>query len=525
MASAIKTIRNFYRDSVALMQLSSNLGKLPGVRQASAVMASAANLSLLREAGLLTSEVDVGPNDLLIALEGDDEAALAAAEAEAEQALERKHASTTGDAPGRERPRSLEMGLIATPAANLALISCPGDYAAAEADKALRLGLNVMLFSDNVPVDDEIALKRYARAHDLMVMGPDCGTAIIGGIPLGFANVVRRGDIGVVAASGTGLQQVTCLIDRLGCGITQAIGTGGHDLSRDVGAVTFLQGLQALANDDATRVIVLISKPPAPEVAAAVINSARQTGKPVVVNFLGADPQSVAGPNLTSAKTLEDAALAAVALSTGEAKDRLALAAPTFEPPRLTAGQSYIRGLYSGGTFCYEATLLLGESLSDVYSNTPVGRAKALEDVWRSRAHTLVDLGDDVFTRGRPHPMIDHRLRNERIVKEARDPETAVILLDIVIGYGAHVDPASQVAPTVREAIAQALAVGRRLTVVGFVCGTAADPQSLTAQEAALREAGLVLTQSNAQAVRLAARIAKGALDEGLRSGKSGSGG
>jgi succinyl-CoA synthetase alpha subunit len=318
---------------------------------------------------------------------------------------------------------------------------------------------------------------------------------------------------------------VTCLIDRLDCGITQAIGTGGHDLSRDVGAVTFLQGLQALANDDVTRVIVLISKPPAPEVAATVINSARQTGKPVVVNFLGADPQSVAGPNLTPAKTLEDAALAAVALSTGEAKDRLALAAPTFEPPQLAAGQSYIRGLYSGGTFCYEATLLLGESLSNVYSNTPVGRAKALDDVWRSHAHTLVDLGDDVFTRGRPHPMIDHRLRNERIVKEARDPETAVILLDIVIGYGAHVDPASQVAPTVREAIAQALAAGRRLTVVGFVCGTAADPQSLTAQEATLREAGVVLTQSNAQAVRLAARIAKGALDERLRSGKSGSGG
>jgi FdrA protein len=234
LASVIKTIRNFYRDSVALMQLSSNLGKLTGVRQASAVMASETNLSLLREAGLLTREVDAGPNDLLIALEGDDEAALAAAEAEAEQAFQRKPALAAGERSRREPPRSLEMGLEVMPTANLALISSPGDYAAAEATKALRLGLNVMLFSDNVPVDDEIALKRYARAHDLMVMGPDCGTAIIGGIPLGFANLVRRGDIGCVAASGTGLQQVTCLIDRLGCGISQAIGTGGHDLSRDV---------------------------------------------------------------------------------------------------------------------------------------------------------------------------------------------------------------------------------------------------------------------------------------------------
>src|SRR5579863_6628715 len=524
MTSAAKVIRNFYRDSVALMQLSSSLGKLPHIRQASAVMASEANLALLREAGLLAGAVEAGPNDLLIALEGDGEAALTVALAEAEKALERKAPADEG---GRrlEPPRSLEMGLERMPTANLALISTPGDYAAAEAMKALRLGLNVMMFSDNVSVEEEIDLKRYARAHDLIVMGPDCGTAIIGGIPLGFANVVRRGDIGIVAASGTGLQQVTCLVDRLGAGISQAVGAGGHDLSRAVGGVTFLQGLKALADDDATRVIVLISKPPAPEVAAVVLAEARKAGKPVVVNFLGADPQSIAGPNLTPVKTLEDAAASAVALSKGERRDRPALAAPRFEPPHFTAGQRYIRGLYSGGTFCYEATLLLGEAFQHVYSNTPVGRAKALDDVWKSRAHTLVDLGDDVFTRGRPHPMIDHRLRNERIAKEARAPETAAILLDVVIGYGAHADPASEIAPVVREAISEAWASGRRLTVVGFVCGTPADPQSLAAQEARLREAGVVLTQSNAQAVRLAARIAKGALDERLRSGKSGSGG
>ena len=520
MASLTKTIRNFYRDSVALMQLSSGLAKLQGVRQASAVMASESNLALLREAGLLAGEVDAGPNDLLIALEGEDEAALAAAEAEAEQALERKPAGIQGGGLRREQPRSLEMGLEAMPLANFALISCPGDYAAAEAMKALRLGLHVMLFSDNVAIEDEIALKLYARAHDLMVMGPDCGTAIIGGIPLGFANLTRRGDIGVVAASGTGLQQVTCLIDRLGCGISQAIGAGGHDLSRDVGGVTFLQGLKALTDDADTRVIVLISKPPAPEVAAAVIDVARKSGKPVVVNFLGAEPNFVTGTNLTPARTLEDAALAATALSRGEARDRLALASPTFEPPVLAPGQSYIRGLYSGGTFCYEASLLLGESLPEVFSNTPVGSAKALDDVWKSRGHTLIDLGDDVFTRGRPHPMIDHRLRNERIAKEARDPKTAAILLDVVIGYGAHADPASEIAPVVREAASEALTSGRRLTVVGFVCGTAADPQSLAAQEAKLREAGVVLAQSNAQAVRIAARIAKGALNENLESAK-----
>jgi FdrA protein len=522
MASAAKIVRNFYRDSVALMQLSSSLGKLPHIRQASAVMASEANLTLLREAGLLAGAVEAGPNDLLIALEGDEEAALAAAIAEAEKALDRTAPASSGG-PRREPPRSLEMGLELMPSANLALISTPGDYAAAEAMKALRLGLNVMIFSDNVSVEEEIDLKGYARAHDLIVMGPDCGTAIIGGIPLGFANVVCRGDIGVVAASGTGLQQVTCLVDRLGAGISQAVGTGGHDLNRAVGGVTFLQGLKALAGDDATRVIVLISKPPAPEVAAAVLAEARKAGKPVVVNFLGADPQSIAGLNVTPVKTLEDAAVSAVALSRGEQPDRLALAAPPFAPSPLAAGQRYIRGLYSGGTFCYEAALLLSETLQQVYSNTPVGRAKALDDMWKSRAHTLVDLGDDVFTRGRPHPMIDHRLRNERIANEARDPETAVILLDVVIGYGAHADPAAEIAPVVRDAIAQAAAAGRTLCVVGFVCGTKSDPQSLVDQEAKLRAAGMTLTQSNAQAVRLAARTVTQAAESKLAASQAGS--
>jgi succinyl-CoA synthetase alpha subunit len=505
MAHVAKVIPNFYRDSVALMQLSSRLSALPGVRQASAVMASAANLALLREAELLAGEVAAGPIDLLIALDGENEASLAAALAEAEQAFDNKPSSGDGER-RREPPRSLEMGLEVMPAANLALISTPGDYAAAEALKALHLGLNVMLFSDNIPVDAEVALKQYALAHDLMVMGPDCGTAIIGGIPLGFANAVRKGPIGLVGASGTGLQLVTCLIDRLGSGVSQAIGTGGHDLSRDVGGITMLQALAALANDTATKVIVLISKPPAPEIAARVLAKARLAGKPVVVNFLGADPKSTeASAGLTMVKTLEDAAFAAVALAAGREPVAPATALPNFPPP--AAGQRYVRGLFSGGTLCYEAALLLGESLKDVYSNTPVGHAKPLQDVWHSRANTLIDLGDDVFTRGRPHPMIDHRLRNERLAAEADDPQTAVILLDVVLGYGAHADPASVIAPVVKAAIGKAAAGGRNLAIVGFVCGTAADPQNLQRQETTLREAGMLLAGNHAEAVEIAARI------------------
>jgi FdrA protein len=507
MARAKRVFRNLYRDSVSLMQLSAKLGAHAGVRQASAIMATAANLDLLREAGLASGDVAAGPNDLLVALEGEDEDALDSALAAAEAELTRPPARPDGG-PRRLPPRSLEMALQEAATANLALISTPGEYAAAEAMKALRLGLNVMLFSDNVALDDEIALKHYARSHDLLVMGPDCGTAIIGGVPLGFANVVRRGEIGVIAASGTGLQQVTCLIDRWGQGISQALGTGGHDLRAEVGGITMLQGLDALAADPATRVIVLISKPPHPEVAERVLGAASRTGKPIVVNFLGADPDAVRRENVHPVRTLEDAARLAVDLAgggdveAGEAPPEGAIEAA------LASGQKHVRGLYSGGTFCYEALLLLTEAFGPIASNTPLEPGLMLADVWHSRQHTVIDLGDDTFTRGRPHPMIDQTLRRERILQEAADPEVAVILFDVVLGHGAHPDPAPELALTLEEAKALARAAGRSLALVGSVCGTAEDPQDLPRQEAALREAGVLLAESNAQAVRLAARIA-----------------
>jgi succinyl-CoA synthetase alpha subunit len=512
--AALKIIRNFYRDSVSLMQLSAQLGALPGVAQASVVMASANNLALLREAGLLLeAPVTAGPNDLLIAIRGEGRADLDAALAEAEALLHRepKRRASGEGGPRSEPLRSLAMGIEAQPGSTLALISAPGDYAAAEALKALKLGLNVMLFSDNVALADEIALKRLAREKRLLVMGPDCGTAIIDGVPLGFANQVRRGPIGLVAASGTGLQQVACLIDRAGQGISQAIGTGGRDLKEDVGGMTMLAGIAALAADSETKIIVLVSKPPSAAVMARILDAAHAAGKPVVVNFLGA---SIRDGGVHVARTLEEAAALAVALIEGR-RPAVAEVTPLPAVGPFAPGQRWLRGLYSGGTFCYEASLLLGETLAPVHSNTPVGEADALEDAWLSRAHSLIDLGDDLFTRGRPHPMIDHRLRNERILREAEDPEVAVILLDIVLGYGAHPDPAGEMAPVIRAAKQSARQAGRALAMVGFVCGTAGDPQGLARQEAALAEAGMLLAQSNAQAVRLAGRLALAAAGAG----------
>jgi len=510
MARATKVIRNFYHDSVSLMQLSSMFAQLPGVEQAAAIMASANNINLLKEAGLVAGTVEAGANDLLIALQGSAEA-LDAALAAAESTL-KQPASTAGQGTSRTiAPRSLEMGLANMVEGNLAVISTPGEYAAAEAFKALRLGLHVMLFSDNVQLQDEIALKQFARDRDLIVMGPECGTAVINGVPLAFANVVTRGTIGVVAASGTGLQQVICLIDRWGQGISQAIGTGSHDLHRAVGGISMLQGLKALAADRSTSVIVLISKPPDSEVAEHVLEAAGKAGKPVVVNFLGADPARIRRPNVFPADTLEDAAKAAVALAEGRPPDPAQPAGFLHAVPfTCTPGQRYIRGLYSGGTFCYEASLLLKKNVGRIYSNTPVEPADRLHDGWTSREHTVIDLGDDRFTRGRPHPMIDHRLRNERILKEAADPQVAVIVLDIVLGYGSHPDPAGELAPVLHQATGLARKAGRQLAVIGFVCGTASDPQGLSTQEDTLRGAGMILAESNAQAVRMAAAVVAG---------------
>lgn len=514
MTTFQRTMKNHYRDSVALMQLSSQLRALDGVRQASAVMATANNLSLLVEAGLLNEMPKPSPNDLLVVVETRDEASATTALDKAQAMLDKPVSTAKAGETREAEPRSLQMGQRALPGANLALISTPGEYAAAEARKALQLGMHVMIFSDNVPIKDEIALKQYSREHDLLVMGPDCGTAIINGIPLGFADVVRRGDIGVVAAAGTGLQQVTCLIDRFGGGISQAIGTGSHDLSADVGGITMQQGIESLAADPKTKVIVLISKPPAPSVTERVLATAGRSGKPVVVDFIGAKARNFESKLIAGVGTLEDAAAAAVSIAKGKkaspASGRLPakyarLVAPSAQ--QLKRQQKYVRGLFSGGTFCYETVLLLSEKVGTVFSNTPLRPEGRLGDVWKSIGHSAIDFGDDLFTHGRPHPMIDFRLRNERILQEARDPETAVILLDVVLGYGAHPDPAGELVPAIKEARRIAHSAKRNLVFVGSVCGTDEDPQGLSRQEARLREVGVILTDSNAQAARLSAAI------------------
>lgn len=485
------------------MRLSSGFVGREGVEQFSAVMATEANLDLLRSAGLLDGAVNAGANDLIIAISGNDAETVKAVLAEAKTVVMESAAAPSGGGCRRETPiKSIGMAMEGGREFDLALVSTPGEWAAHEAMKALIRGMHVMMFSDNVTIEDEAALKRYAATRDLLVMGPDCGTAIIAGVPLAFANVVRRGAVGVVGASGTGMQQITCLVDRFGAGISHAIGTGGHDLAKEVGGATTLMGIRMLASDPDTKVIVLVSKPPAPEVVQKVLEAASATGKEIVVNFIGLKGELPALPHLHKAETLEDAAMLAVKLAGGSIPAEPAetvLSAPKHAP-----SQRYLRGLYSGGTFCYEASMLLRDLPGGLASNTPIAPEQKLGDPWVSKGNCLVDMGDDVFTRGRPHPMMDPSLRNARILEEAKDPETAVILLDVVIGHGSHADPAGSLVGAVSEARQIAAAAGRELAFVGFVCGTAGDPQNLAAQEKVLRGAGVLLAGSNARAVRLA---------------------
>ncbi|HOX18838.1 MAG TPA: FdrA family protein, partial [Spirochaetales bacterium] len=391
--------------------------------------------------------------------------------------------------------------------------------------------LHVMIFSDNVSLEDEIELKTLALSKGLLLMGPDCGTAILGGKPLCFANVVARGPVGIVAASGTGLQEVSCLVDRAGIGVSQAIGCGGRDLKNEkVGGMTSLFAIEGLERDPETKVLLVVSKPPAPGTAAKVVAALAKGGKPAVVHFLGLKARPADADPVYHAASLEEAAAlaAAFAKSGADAAARMAAAAATRvrldaeaaqglgelaarEAARLAPGQQFLRGLYAGGTVADEALFIADAALGQVRSNNQTDPALVLADPRKSEGHTIVDLGDDVFTVGKPHPMIDPSQRNARIVEEGRDPQTAVLLLDVVLGYGSHDDPAGASLEAIAEARAAAAARGGYLPVIASVIGTAADPQGYAAQAAKLEAAGVVVMSSNRRAALLAVEIAKAA--------------
>jgi len=485
-----------YFDSVTLMIVGRDITAATGVVDAAVVMGTRENQAILKSAGLWLRQFEAASGtDLLLAVKAASaETAAGALRAAGEQL---KTVRDRTEATDEWRPLSLEGALRILPGANVALISVAGRYAGEQAMQALKAGLNVMLFSDNVPLAQEIELKKFARAKGLLLMGPDCGTAIVNGVPLAFANAVNRGDIGIVAAAGTGLQEVSSLISNQGAGISQAIGTGGRDVKKEVGGIMFLEGLKALIQDAATRVIVLISKPPHESVLKKIGKVLKGVRKPVIAVFLGADEKTVQRYGMTPAATLEDAALMACGAEADEGVGR-----GPGGPPHLG---KYIRGLFSGGTFCTEAQVIFRElGIRHVYSNVPLPPFVTLRNVWKSQQHILIDLGEDVFTVGRPHPMIDYSLRNRRILEEAQHPETALILLDVVLGYGANMDPVGELAPVIRDARAK-----RGIVFACSVTGTPRDPQNRTKVVEGLEAAGARVFPSNAAASKFAAQVAR----------------
>ena len=492
-----------YYDSVILMQLQRSLAELPGVIDAGVIMGTQANKELLEQSELLAPEIQAaGADDMVIVIKAEDQAAAQSAL----ESVDRLIAARRSTGIDQEfLPKSLETAARMLPDAGWVLISVPGRYAAGVTRQALDYKKHVFLYSDNVTLMDEIDLKKTAAEKGLLVMGPDCGTAIVNGIGLGFANKVRRGPIGLVAGSGTGLQQVTSRIHQFGGGITHALGTGGRDLSEPVGAVTAHQGLSLLSRDPETKVIVLVSKPPARSVADELVIAARKAGKPVVVDFIGYATAVRQVDNVYFATSFDDAASLAVRLSTDGIKKPDSTAQ---DLERFSTQQRYLRGLFSGGTLAYEALLVLEGYLPQVYSNVPLDKKFKLEDSLVSKQHTILDLGEDEFTVGRLHPMMDNDLRLRRLEMEADDPEVAVILLDVVLGYGAHPDPASELAPAIKSARTKAGNSGRYLEVIAVVSGTDQDPQDLNAQIEQLEAAGARVFTSNDAAASYAGRLA-----------------
>lgn len=510
---------NRYFDSVFLMRISRRLQEVDGVSQAVVSMGTPTNIDSLARIGFADTSLDrATPNDLLIALDADTPEAIDAARSRLDELLAVQpdlDDETAARSPGSSaRPTTIHHAARRLPGANLALISVPGEYAAREARIALREGLHVMLFSDNVSVEDEIALKDEAVRRRLLMMGPDCGTAIINGKPLGFANAVRRGKIGIVGASGTGIQEISSLIHRLGAGVSQAIGTGGRDLSEQIEGRMTLLGIEALAGDPDTDVVVLVSKTPAPEVAETVLKKLVACGKPAVVQFVGAATR-IEATSVTQAMTLADAALEAcrlcgIAVPKSIAVPSIELASASADPPSGGRPRRLI-GLFCGGTLCQEAWAILRSRGIKVKSNV------AAEAAWRVRydrgepvsGHVLWDLGDDQFTVGRPHPMIEPSLRGDALTLVIDDPAAGGVLLlvDLVLGYGAHPFPAEALALKVNQTRKRLREQRRPLLVVGSITGTNRDPQNLDRQRKLLEEAGVVVAESNAAAAWFAADV------------------
>jgi FdrA protein len=504
--------KNQYYDSVFLMGISKRISDVPGVQQNAVLMGSDANKRLLSDINIQDAQIDAAqPNDLIVVVIAESQQIVDDVLSKLDEyLLGGVQAATTSN------PHSLEEGLAQKPHANLAVISIPGEYAAREAHKALEAGLHVFLFSDNVSIEDELELKQLASEKNLLVMGPGCGTGLIGGVGLGFADVVRRGSVGVIAGAGSGLQEFTCQIHNAGYGISHAIGTGGRDLSDQIGGLTTFAALEALEADPQTHVIAIVAKPPSPQTLTRLIERFKSCTKPVIGCFLGTRLDAKSYEGVFQYATTIDEAVQLALDAVGENCLGKDVSVTAQEPEDIAkeraswnSRQKYLRGVFAGGTFCYQSQQILRDAGITVHSNAPLESKHKLMDSDCSREHTIVDMGADEYTVGRPHPMIDGTLRKQRILAEAQDPETAVLLLDFILGYNASMEPVAELLDAIRKAKQAVANRCGKLTVVASVCGTDGDPQILDLQVRLLKEAGFFVFHSNAKATSFCCELLK----------------
>lgn len=477
-----------YADSVALLQVSKDVAAVDGVLAAQVAMATELNLEVISSMGFTVPEASA--NDMVVALRLEADEHLTAALAAVDAALEATRRQPAGGSADVTAPARTTGSALQRSRAGMAVISVPGASATVEAMDAIDVGQDVMIFSDNVPVHEEIALKKAAVERGALVMGPDCGTAVVNGIGLGFANTVRPGPVGIVAASGTGCQQLLALLDHAGVGITAALGVGGRDLSSEVGGLSTKQAMRRLDEDAATELIVVVSKPPADEVSQALREYAATLSTPVQFALLGQGQ-----PDLTESAE-------SVITTVGR---------PVPEWPvwgeQSASEPGQLRGLFAGGTLCDEAMLLAEAELGKVWSNIPLDPSHRLDSSLEADGTVMIDFGSDEMTQGRPHPMIDPTIRLDHLAKVSRNPAVRVVLMDVVLGHGADADPAGTLAPAIREAHSTAQQDGRKLAVVIACVGTSGDAQGLTAQAQSLADAGAEVHLSNARAVRRAVSL------------------
>jgi succinyl-CoA synthetase alpha subunit len=511
--NVVKT--NYYRDSLQLLHLSEEAKKIEGVKDAAVVMATSTNKEILSKLKLLTGEgLSASSSDLVIAIAADSEPAIDHGIHRIEALLTHPPTASKG------RFHTIEAALQSMPDANLAIVSIPGEHARRIVSSLLEKGLNVHLFSDHVSQEDEFELKKLAKSKGLLVMGPGAGTSIIAGTAIAFANVVRKGNVGIVAAAGTGLQEVSVLLNEGGLGISQALGTGGGDVKDQIGGITTLQAIEALEKDTSTSIIVIVSKPPDAMVKKKIFDYASQsTSKPIVICFLGAEWPAktiVSGTRISLTRTLHAAVLETLKRASPTASfDSISMspnemfAIVNEVRKELKGRQRYVRGLYTGGTLAYEALVILNRLVGNVYSNAPLNSSFKLPDSSKSFNDSILDLGEEEFTLGRAHPMIDPTVRQLRLVEEAKDPEVAVIIMDIMLGYGSHPDPAGAMCDSISKAKMIAKNDGRVLAILAHVCGTDQDPQRRTEQIEKLRNVGVRTFPTNALMVTAGALISR----------------